>query len=147
MSERQVGRHSIGFEPPALLRFVIHGDVLPEDGEAFTEFAREHTSGRPFVLLMADLSQLGGIPVHTRKNARRQAEGIPYRGMAFHGASLSARVFAKLVLGAMRLISGETDNPVRFFDTEAEARAWLTERARALSGAPQRRSAAAGGDR
>jgi hypothetical protein len=53
-------------------------------------------------------------------------------GTAFIGASKRSQVFHALVAAALDPSRREADVPLRFFDTEAEARSWITERRRAL---------------
>ena len=133
MIERQIGRHSITFEPPGILRFVLVDDVSAQEAEAMAAFAREHLAGRPFILALLDVGDLGAIPAETRKAAARLSAEFPYRGIAFCHASFRARVVTKLLGGALRLFAPRLDNPLRYFDTEAEARIWLAERVRELS--------------
>ena len=133
MIERHIDRHSIRFEPPETLHFVLMGDVSAQDAEAMAVFAREHIGGRPFILAFLDVGDLRAIPAETRKVAARLSAEFPYRGIAFYHASFRARVVTTLLGGALRLFSPHLDNPLRYFDTEAEARLWLAERARELS--------------
>lgn len=127
---REIGRHSIFFEPPWLLYYILRGNLSADELVGFIAVRDEVASGSPFLLALADLRELGTIPVEARKVAAHRLKRSPYRGTAIFGASLQARTLAKLVLGAARLLGREDRNPVRFFDTEAEARAWLAERAR-----------------
>jgi len=142
--EKNLGRHTVGFEPPALLRFVARGEILPEEIEKFAAFAEEQTRGQPFVLTLTDLTELGAISVATRKTAMRATANIPYRGMAYFGGSFQARLLTKLALRALQLVLRGTDNPMRFFDAEDDARVWLAERARTLSARPNGRSGPSG---
>lgn len=133
----QVGRHTISFEPPWLVNYVVRGALSADEMLRFAAFVDEHASGCSFVLALADLRELGAVPVETRRTAAYSIPRFPYRGMAFHGGSFQARIITKLVLGAARLLARDDQNPVRFFDTEGEARAWLAERARELDRHPR----------
>lgn len=112
----------------------LRGAVSAEDLKGITAARAELLSDAPFVLALVDARELGAIPVETRKLAARTIPLVTYRGIALFGASFQTRILAKLVLGAARLLGREERNPVQFFDTEAEARAWLTERAAELKG-------------
>lgn len=115
--------------------YVVRGSLSADELIAITAFRDEHAPGSPFLLVLGDLRELGAIPVESRKVAAHRLGQFPYGGIALFGASFQARVLAKLVLGAARLLGRDDRNPVRFFDTEAEARAWLAERARELASA------------
>lgn len=132
MIQRQIGRHSIAFEPPAVVHFVLMGDVSAQEAELMAAFVQEHSGGLPFILALLDVSDLGGIPAETRKEAARLSAQFPYRGLAFCRASFRARVITTLLGSALRLFARGADNPFRYFETEAEARSWLAKRAREL---------------
>jgi NAD(P)-dependent dehydrogenase (short-subunit alcohol dehydrogenase family) len=51
-------------------------------------------------------------------------------GNAFYGGGITARTLMTLVVRAVQLFT-KTNNPVGFFKTEAEARAWLADVGRA----------------
>jgi hypothetical protein len=59
------------------------------------------------------------------------SRSILYRGIAFCGGRGPQRVVMNFIVRAINLFTGR-DNPVRFFETEQEARAWLVERRRAI---------------
>ncbi len=126
------GEHTLTFEPPMLIHAVIRGGISPEEMAGFAVFVRSHLADRAAMMVLADMSQLGPVPGETRRIAAERSRGIPYRGMALYGASFQARLIAKLVLGAMRLLLLTADNPIEFFPGQAEARAWLARRMRDL---------------
>ncbi len=130
--EKNLGQHTVGIEPPALVRFIARGEIAPEEMEAFSMFVAENTRGQPFVLTLTDLTELGAISAATRKTVMRSGK-LPYRGMAYYGGNFQAKVLTKLALRALQLVTRGTDNPIRFFDSESEARAWIVERTRTLA--------------
>ncbi|HSN88192.1 MAG TPA: hypothetical protein VL025_15645, partial [Thermoanaerobaculia bacterium] len=75
-----------------------------------------------------DLSELDSIPAAVRKEAAGTLKDLPLYGTAIYGASLAARVVAKLLLTAVNLVRADRKNPVQFFETEADARGWLASR-------------------
>jgi hypothetical protein len=85
------------------------------------------SSGRP-PFWLNDMSELGHVPSETRKLLTRSDLLPNLKGVAVIGASLPQRVIARLVLHAARLAYPDQPlPPVRFFASEAEARAWIAE--------------------
>jgi hypothetical protein len=133
MIEQHFGQHTVRFEQPALFFFRAQGDFSPSEMKGVAAFIHEHAVGLPHLFVLCDARGLGDISAESRKAAISVSKGLPYRGIATFGASFHARMVAKLLVGAAQLLFGSSDNPVRFFDTEAEARAWLRERTRQLA--------------
>jgi hypothetical protein len=79
-----------------------------------------------------DLSRVKSFSADARTISKEGADGVRSRGTAMFGASPTLRILSSLVIRAHDLFYKKADHPVRFFDTEAEARAWLVERRRAL---------------
>jgi hypothetical protein len=129
----QCGRHTLTLEPPTLLHWIPRGDVSALEIERFAAFVREHTRGLPFVFIMNAVADLGLVPAGTRKIIQREVPRLPIRGLAYYGGGFQKRILLKLILAPLRILSPDTRIPVRFFDTEAEARAWLAERGRELA--------------
>ncbi|UQA56900.1 STAS/SEC14 domain-containing protein [Polyangium aurulentum] len=140
--EKKSGRHTVRFEPPSLVCFILRGDVSTRDVEVFYAFTEEHARGRSALFALNDLTELGDVLGAARRLGLSGTAKIPFRGLAYFGGSFRANVLTRLTLRALRLITSVTDNPIGFFDTEAEARAWLAERAREVEASPERRSAA-----
>jgi hypothetical protein len=133
MSETKIGSHVIRFEPPDLFWIAADGDVSEQDMNAITAHLLEASAGMSNVLVLADLSRIGDIERDGRKRAHR-AKRPDYRAVALYGANFAARIAITLVLGAARLLGKwNAQSPARFFATEAQARAWLSERRRELS--------------
>lgn len=133
MIEQHIGQHGASFEEPGLFVIRTQGDLGPEDIVGLAAFIHERAVGRRYLLVLGDARGLGEISAEARKAAVRVSKQLPYRGIALHGASFQARVVTRLLMGAAHLLFGSSDNPTRFFDTEAEARAWLHERTRQLA--------------
>ncbi len=129
------GGSFVRFEPPDLCIGTFVGDITPEDMAAMFDDLRRFSRGRPHVLTLADLTRCGTLSAAARKAAADAGKGLPVRGAAVVGASFQMRMFATLMTRALNLFNGASDtyNPLRFFDTEAEARAWLAERRRSVS--------------
>ncbi len=86
------------------------------------------------MVLLAGISAFNpeDTPIEARRVAADLSRLIPYRGMVFHGGRRHQRVVLGLVANAITLFT-KRDNPIRFFEAEQEARAWLHERRRSLS--------------
>lgn len=130
--EAQIGPHTLLFEPPRLIHFVVRGEVTAQHAVEMGAFVKARTADQRFVLALADLSAFSGVSSEARKAAGREVGETPYAGMALVGARFEARILTKLVLGAVRIFAPGKALPAAFFDTEAEARAWLAERERQL---------------
>lgn len=130
--EIAVGRHLLRWEPPDTMFITYHGDLDVEAFRRITEVSRPLTVPRPYVLILIDMSDVGRISAETRRHSPEGARGVTFRGIAIYGASPLMRTVSALVARATDILTGNTDNPTRFFANEAEARAFLDERRRAL---------------
>ncbi len=108
--EVMVGPHMFRWEPPDIGCVIYHGDLDGPTTADLSEAGRRFTKGRPYVFLLVDVSKLGKVSAEARRG------------------SATLRVISSLVTRAVDLLNGNTDNPTRFFQTEAEARAWITGR-------------------
>lgn len=80
---------------------------------------------------LIDMSRVGTISPEARLIARAEAGHLPLRGTAVFGASFHHRVIALLANKAATLLKKD-HQPIAFFATEAEARAWIDERRRVV---------------
>jgi hypothetical protein len=120
----------IGFEPPNLCFLRLTGDLDGPSAEDIFAEIRPFAAEQGFVLLLVDVSGVGAVEPAARRVGIDSSRDIPLRGIALCGASFTFRVIATLVHNAAILLHKHRDNPIRFFDGEADARAWLAERAR-----------------
>jgi hypothetical protein len=122
------------WEPPDTSFITYIGYITADHMHRLIEVSTPFSAGKKYTLLLVDLSRLtfvtrearaisGSMP---RKGAA--GKGTPHRGIAIFGASFHFRAIANIGIRALNLLTGQTDNPTRFFDTEAAARAWLAER-------------------
>ena len=126
--EVMVGPHMFRWEPPDIGCVIYHGDLDGPTTADLSEAGRRFTKGRPYVFLLVDVSKLGKVSAEARRGSATGGKDINLRGVAVVGASATLRVISSLVTRAVDLLNGNTDNPTRFFQTEAEARAWITGR-------------------
>jgi hypothetical protein len=130
VSEQPQSGSSIRWEEPdtCVTRFV--GDVTEDELRRLLVEWNRMIAGRRYSFQLIDLSRFGGLSSEARKVARELKQEPHTRGTAIFGASWQARAITAIFTRAVNLIQGNTDNPLRFFDTEAQARAWLAERRR-----------------
>jgi hypothetical protein len=127
-------RSSVVYEPPDLYITKFVGDIDAADLRRIAEeqnrlFEQQLPGGRDYILALADVSAVGRITADARKAFGQMAPSVKVCGTAIIGASFPIRVIATLVNKAGNLLANRTQmNPVCFFGTEAEARAWLAER-------------------
>jgi hypothetical protein len=84
------------------------------------------------------MQRLGATPAGARTALVRAASLT--RGAAFYGASSRPQMLHALLAAAFTPAHRDADIPLLFFDTEAESRAWIEERRKALN-APRTRGA------
>ena len=121
------------WEPPDLSHIVYIGDITADHTRGLLAESLRHVSGKPYTLALIDVSRLRHLSPESREigkaHAREGPDGRPpLRGTAIFGASFHIRVIAQFGTMAYSLLKRHTDNPIRFFETEAEARAWLAKR-------------------
>ncbi|MDC3961516.1 STAS/SEC14 domain-containing protein [Polyangium jinanense] len=124
--EIRIGRHMLHFEQEDLLVMEFHGDV--EDGEMSAIF-RVHDErllalGRIFVL--ADVRQATAMSRMAKGEGLGRPKPLPPHVVAVVGAPYSIRVLIELIARATKLLTGGATT-LRFFETIAEARAYLEE--------------------
>lgn len=126
--EVRVGGHLFRWEPPDIGYVSYLGDLQEPAAGEFSARSRRFTLGRPYVFLIVDMAKLGKISAEARKQSAQGSKDLNLRGVAVIGASASMRIVAGLVSRAIDLLNRNPDNPTRFFETEAEARAWIAAR-------------------
>jgi hypothetical protein len=107
---------------------VIDGDEMRRISQAHRGF----TVGRHYVLGLVDVSQVRAFTAEARTASRAGGKDVQVRGTAIYGASRHIQIVATILLRGLDLLHKRTDRPVRFFNTETEARAWLSERRRVI---------------
>lgn len=131
--EKHEGHILIRTEPPDAYFVAFVGDISEDVLLSKMRELRVYTEGKPYVLAINDLTKMRSITAAARNLAVEEGKHLPLRGTAIVGASFQLRVLATLANKALSLLSKKGDYETRFFDTEAEARAWINERRRALS--------------
>jgi len=130
------GGHTYRCEGEGILFLRIGGDLEEGDVAAFFRaFAGLcDTSGRDHVFWLVDLARLGAIMPGARKLAATTQVRRENKGMVIFNATFRQRAVVTLIDKATGLLQRDAP-PMVFFDSEAEARAWIEGRRRKLEGA------------
>lgn len=119
---------TLRFEAPDLLVATLIGELDAADTGRIAAEARS-VGLRRWALLLCDISRIGSLTSEARRTAADGFRSVPLRGIAFWGGDSRGRAQGTLMGHAMNLLSDRRDEcPLRFFASEAEARAWLTQR-------------------
>ena len=84
--------------------------------------------------LLADMSQMDGIPTDTRRYVGDWHKQHTVSGVAVYGASFATRALATLMFQAVRIV-GNQHIEMEFFRDEADARRWIVDHAAKRVGA------------
>lgn len=117
----------MSFEPPDTCFVTYVGDldvdVVTRMNAALQETVRAH---RP-VDLLVDLSRTGQVTESVRRHAVGGMLALNPRATAVFGADFHLRVVVSMITKAIRLLHVDLRGQIKFFEREAEARAWLAE--------------------
>jgi hypothetical protein len=131
-SEFRAPHLAFWFEAPDVVVIQTQGVVGVDDILQTSDPMKELVRGMPYVLLLVDMSGQTHISPEARKAAAKGSEGIPFRGTVLYGASFATRAAGQMMMTVLNAVT-RTDNPSKFVETEAEARAWIDERRRTLT--------------
>lgn len=124
----RIGKQITYFEEPDTIVLELEGDVTLKEGEEINRRHGEWGIGRDHVYFLLHLKHLQSIHPTVRKQAAELLSKVNLRGMVGWECPTKTRVFAKLIFTAMSLFNRQARPPLEFFDTEAEARAWIERR-------------------
>lgn len=123
------GKHVTYFEEPDIIYMKLVGDCSDAEGLELLRRQRTFAEGRKMLFFLMDDREMAGISPGARKAVAEMLKEIPLFGMANYQAPMKARVVAKLVITAINLFRKDAStNPVEFFSSEEEARAWIARR-------------------
>jgi hypothetical protein len=125
----------ITIEPPDVLFVAYVGDLDGPDILASEPEGVRLSEKLPYHLLLIDVSQLKSFSADARRVAAHSGGKTKsvLRGMAIFGASFHYRAIGTLIAKAAAILYRHENNPLRFFNTEAEARVWIAERQQVLT--------------
>lgn len=131
--EPNVGKQTTYFEPPDIIFLKLRGHCTTEEGNEVNRRHLEWALDLPNVYFLIDLAELQRIDADVRKLATETLARLPMRGMIGFSAPLKAKVIATLIFTAINLFAKKADKiPLKFVDTEEEARAWIEQRRQEL---------------
>jgi hypothetical protein len=123
------GKHITYFEEPDIIFMKFGGAATTEDSQELLRRQIKMAEGRKLLFFLIDAEDLENIAPEGRRAVAETLKEIPLRGMAVIKAPLKAKVVTKLVITAINLFRRDSNlNPVAFFDTEEEGRAWIATR-------------------
>ncbi len=113
----------------------LSGGVSVEDAEAINVRHFALIEDRAHIFMLVDMAGLRTDTPAGRKLTSEALTRMPLHGLAISHAHLEARVMAKMVITGSELFKTEDSGkfPVKFFDDEPAARAWIAERRQALA--------------
>jgi hypothetical protein len=129
------GKHITFFEEPDIIYMRFGGAATTEDALELLRRQMAMSEGRSILFFLIDAEDLENIAPEGRKAVAETLKEIPLRGMAVIKAPLKAKVVTKLVITAINLFRKDSNlNPIAFFDTEEEGRAWIASRRKMFAG-------------
>lgn len=120
-----------------LLFFVADGPVREPDLDALILVGKQIAETHAAYWVLADVRKLTEVDAAARRRAATNPNVHLFAGAAVFGASLVARTLITLIVRGMAML-GQSHIQLRFFDSEADARAWLTERRAKTAGTAKR---------
>jgi hypothetical protein len=117
------------FDPPDTVFVKFTGEISGADVRELVAGIKSRLAGHGYFLFLADVSDAGRASADARSAGAGKLD-YQVRGVAFIGASPRMRILFGLVATASNLLLKRRDNPIHFFATELQARAWLSERRR-----------------
>ena len=129
------GKHITYFEEPDIIYMRFGGASTTEDSLELLRRQMAMSEGRKILFFLIDAEDLENIAPEGRKAVAETLKEIPLRGMAVIKAPLKAKVVTKLVITAINLFRKDSNlNPIAFFDSEEEGRAWIASRRKTFAG-------------
>jgi hypothetical protein len=119
-----VGPHRIDLEFPDIVHIHYCGDVEIGHFLGFDEVILALPPPPQLLYLLRDARQGGLVTAETRAHIAKTNTGTRWVGIVTYGSSFQTRTVFSNMNRALKTVRTSTV-PVEFFDTEAEARAWI----------------------
>lgn len=126
-----VGLHRVDLEFPDLVHIHYGGEVELSHFMAFNEAMRDLPPAIP-LLLLRDARHGGLVTAETRRHIATTLEPSRFVAIATYGSSFQTKTVFSNLNRAIRT-TRPNSVPVDFFETEAEARAWLVQQRELLT--------------
>lgn len=122
----EVGTHLITIEDAGIFHARWRGIYELSDVIEIIRLGVEAQERFGNIFVIMDLSEAVDATHEARRHMMRYSDQKPFLGTAYVGGPFKIRVMANLVSRAWNLVR-EVKHPVKNFETEAEARAWIAE--------------------
>jgi hypothetical protein len=126
------GNHRVYFEQPDVFFIVANGDISVSDVLRIHEAIAAFEEDKEYIFVLMDASRLGAMEPGARKVGTRPEASRRMRGLVVFSASFTQRIVIMLIAKAFALLKKDDRLAIGSFETEAEARAWIDERRRAI---------------
>ncbi|MBZ5715792.1 STAS/SEC14 domain-containing protein [Nannocystis pusilla] len=107
-----------------LVHLKFRGPFVLEHAKTVHEYLAQIMAETGRCYLLADMSQMNGIPTDTRRYVGEWHKQHTVSGVAVYGASFATRAIATLMFQAVRIV-GAQQIEMEFLRDEAEARRWI----------------------
>lgn len=115
------------FEPPGTCFVTYVGDLDARVVAGMNAVLEATARSRTHIDLLVDLSRTGQVSELVRRHAVGGMLVLNPRATAVFGADFHLRVVVSMITKAIRLLHVDLRGQIKFFEGEAEARAWLDE--------------------
>ncbi|MDI1449012.1 STAS/SEC14 domain-containing protein [Polyangium sp. 6x1] len=123
----EIGSSRMCFEPPDTCFVTYVGDLDADVVVRMNAALEETVRHRQPVDLLVDLSRTGQVSELVRRHGVFGMLALNPRATAVFGADFHLRVVVSMITKAIRLLHVGLRGQIRFFEREADARAWLAE--------------------
>ncbi|WP_437568204.1 MULTISPECIES: STAS/SEC14 domain-containing protein [unclassified Sorangium] len=133
----EAARLTLREDPDGLLCTVVEGDLSDDMAREIAAACKGLSDSGREVLVLSDTRRIGTILPSARKVMASEMRAVRFDAIALFGASFAVRVVSTLAAKSVQILTQQS-YPVQFFETEAEARAWLLAQRDALRGSRPR---------
>jgi hypothetical protein len=120
----QVGPHQVEIELPDIMHIHLNGDVEVEHFRGFYDLIVAFPPPT-IIYVLRDARRGGAVSMQARKYIARNANMDQVAAIVNYGSSFHTRTVLSMMSRAFRLINNRMP-PAIFFETEVEARAWIS---------------------
>ncbi|WP_437606671.1 STAS/SEC14 domain-containing protein [Sorangium sp. So ce834] len=120
----EAARLTLREDPDGLLCTVVEGDLSDDMAREIAAACQSLSDSGREVLVLSDTRRIGTISPSARKVMASEMRAVRFDAIALFGASFAVRVVSTLAAKSVQILTQQS-YPVQFFETEAEARAWL----------------------
>lgn len=123
-----IGKHAIRFEPPDLILNRPDGDMSVEQHLQVLRFVQSLPQPEKGFFALINARKGGRVDPEAFKLPEIRHYSQKHRGVAYFNASFYHRTIIDIFQRVNRLLKfAPTNIPLKIFDTEGEARAWIDE--------------------